>query len=761
MAPKTNKNAPGTKVYDFTAHPTRVDEIAAAIAQTPKMMIVCGPGVSFASGMPGKDTPLQLLHNGYASTTTLGAAIEDCSILNPHAKQLSDDKLAAFSVAMTRLRIRARTAPLSPFHQFLQRVFREERAVLCLTENSDGLETRDAPEADGRLVTMHGDNRWLRCSTPHCPGVEPQQVAELDERLLSAEIVQCPSCTAKAAAMKSQRLAGPPALRSLRPAVQSYVDGPLQPGGKMRENIISAAEGCNLLLVVGVSLKSRAIFTLVRDIAAAVHGQYGAVVYIDHKAIKGLKTDHCIDIHLKVDAQKCSEHIMRAMDQVVVTISSANGDIDMTFEEDNDPSDLWYDVLNNDLAREVTLERPPWTKPRCCVCNLGVMECLLQCLVCKDYMCYPGQYNADAKYRCCIVPHTFSTTDGQLLGRQSIDEFICPFCWDHRERGIYPHYVRPAPRVLNQEPDDTAPRIAMIVYFLDQFWPQAKHLCALVAGRWTLLGWPSYVQPIKLEELDDKRDILGDCPWVAGSFDLFVVYITHGLSESRGYQLSHKVSLSGPELFDRTMAPAEGIFKRAKSTHAFLACCGVPFGYPDTTRELQQWMNHGGVFNTLVGCLNQKLAPAYLVNFIAKASMSQVGVDEPTGEEILECWLSDGLVCNHTDLIFMAKGLPPCMWIFAPFDSRPLGKELPNLLGACSCQREGAPGGDDRPRRRKVWIVSHDGSARHGKPLRDVQVKARCSRCSQAWVMPVESLNGHLHVHGGLYAAVVPYFASH
>ncbi|KAG9103187.1 hypothetical protein FRC06_011844 [Ceratobasidium sp. 370] len=611
MAPKTNKNAPGTKVYDFAKHPTRIGEIATAIAQTPKMIVMCGPGVSsivqhsrlattqiFVVTEQSKDVPLQLAHNGYTSTTTLRAAIDDCSTLNPHAKQLSQDKLAAFSVAMTRLRIQARTAPPTPFHQFLQRAFVEKRIALCLTQNFDGLEERDTPEADGRVVMINGDNRWLRCCVSTCKGVDPRRATDFDARLLSAEIVPCPDCTAEAANMKSQRAAGPPALRFLRPAVRSDMDGDLQLGGATRDAVLEAAEGCNLLLVVGVSLKSRATFQLVRDMAAAIHAQYGAVIYVDRQAIKGIKTDHCIDFHLQVDAQLCSRRILRAMDEV------ADEDVGTMSLDDNDPSDLWYDLLSG----------------------------------------------------------------------QSIEQFTCTYCWDYRERGRYPHYVRSAPRVYNEEPDESAPRMAMLVYFLDQFWPQTKQLCASVAGRWKSLGWPCYVQPIKLEEVCDKRDILADCPWEAGKFDLFVVYITHGLSEWRGYQLSRHVSLPAPEFFDRTLAPAEGVVMRAKNKYAFLICCGIPFDYADATRELQQWMNGGGAFNVLVGCLNKKLTPAFMINLVTGLTTSLVGTDESPGEEMLNCWLNDGMACSHTDLIYMAKGLPPSMWLFSPFKSRPLGE---------------------------------------------------------------------------------------
>lgn len=51
----------GTKVYESAAQPARIDAVVEAIAKTEKIIMLSGPEVSVASGMPVSST-------GYATT---------------------------------------------------------------------------------------------------------------------------------------------------------------------------------------------------------------------------------------------------------------------------------------------------------------------------------------------------------------------------------------------------------------------------------------------------------------------------------------------------------------------------------------------------------------------------------------------------------------------------------------------------------------------------------------------------------------------
>ncbi|KAG8716467.1 hypothetical protein FRC08_009474 [Ceratobasidium sp. 394] len=558
----------------------------------------------------------------------------------------------------------------------------------------------------------------------------------------------------------------------------------LLPLGDLRDEILEAAASCKLLLLVGVSLKCPETFGLIYDLSSKVHEQSGAVVLVDPKPTKGRNTSHCIDFHLKVEIEDFSAQTLVAMN---FKRQSPAGDVETLSPAKSESRNQWYEVsasrgataatlsprsttsgqvMGNNVQSEISVEDCQPTEPMCCLCNITVTECLLQCTECGDYLCYPGKFNPEGRIRSCIVALKHPGERDGRYTKPAADNFVCPWCWKHSERGVYPHYVRPASQWNVQPRREAAPRMAMVIYYLDRFWPQAKHLCSLVAGHWSLYGWPArptapqcVVEPRKLEQLSPNEEILERCTWESDTFDLFVVYITHGRSEPPAYHTSQDRSLMAPEFFDYTLGPAQSVIRRARYTCGFLICSGDAFRSAKHTREVQEWMNcRHGPLDTLIGCLNPKLAPAFMINMVARITTGVAGFGESGRYIILDSWLSDGVACNHSDLIYMAARERPLVWLFSPFNSRPLGKELPHLLSVCSCQSSRGPDSEQTPRRaRKVWIVSHKESA--DRKLRNVQLKARCSVCNQAWILPTEHMDGCLYTHGGLYAALVPYFA--
>lgn len=173
--------------------------------------------------------------------------------------------------------------------------------------------------------------------------------------------------------------------------------------------------------------------------------------------------------------------------------------------------------------------------------------------------------------------------------------------------------------------------------------------------------------------------------------------------------------------------------------------------------ELTRGCGRNKSVDMVMGCLNEKLAPAFIVCFLGK--LTTVTADNILSpEDAVECWLSDDIAVSHTDLICLQQSLPPVIWLFSPFGSRPLGKELPHLLNVCKCKREHQEGSQQQQKDRKVWKVSHN--AAHGVPLNQVEVKVTCSLCRQMWVLPSEHLTGQVYTHAGLYSAIIPFFAT-
>lgn len=95
---------------------------------------------------------------------------------------------------MAERRQQARTAPLTPFHEFLHHAMDKGSAFKCLTRNFDGLETRDRPDLSSRVEMLHGDNRVLTCPGLSCSNIEGAEASAFDESFLNGTAVDCPDC---------------------------------------------------------------------------------------------------------------------------------------------------------------------------------------------------------------------------------------------------------------------------------------------------------------------------------------------------------------------------------------------------------------------------------------------------------------------------------------------------------------------------------------------------------------------------------------
>lgn len=150
--------------------------------------------------------------------------------------------------------------------------------------------------------------------------------------------------------------------------------------------------------------------------------------------------------------------------------------------------------------------------------------------------------------------------------------------------------------------------------------------------------------------------------------------------------------------------------------------------------------------------MNKRLVPAYLVGLISKSAVELLGFGEWTTRMVLDNWLRDSPASTHTDLIFFGRQQEPMLFCFSPFQTRPLGKNLPSLLNTCDCKESGRR----KESRQKIWRVTHTGHL--DRRLDEVEVTVRCSLCGREWKLRERGLPGVLVKIGGLYAAEVPYF---
>lgn len=86
--------------------------------------------------------------------------------------------------------------------------------------------------------------------------------------------------------------------------------------GYLETALFNEVNGCDTMLILGTSLKTKGPYDLVLDLANAVHDSEGLVIYVGHSELKPSRFGKLVDFHLKVDLQECCGAIMRQMDKV-------------------------------------------------------------------------------------------------------------------------------------------------------------------------------------------------------------------------------------------------------------------------------------------------------------------------------------------------------------------------------------------------------------------------------------------------------------
>jgi NAD-dependent SIR2 family protein deacetylase len=81
-------------------------------------------------------------------------------------------------------------------------------------------------------------------------------------------------------------------------------------------NLVSAAEDCDVLVVVGSSLKNELFCKLVCEVASKVHSIGGAVVYINGESLNEHRWGHHINFHLQGDIELFAGAILESMHKV-------------------------------------------------------------------------------------------------------------------------------------------------------------------------------------------------------------------------------------------------------------------------------------------------------------------------------------------------------------------------------------------------------------------------------------------------------------
>ncbi|KAG8721437.1 hypothetical protein FRC08_012999 [Ceratobasidium sp. 394] len=318
------------KTLSDTQGLTTASQIIDGLAAKGKMIVVCGGGISVDSGIPDFRSRDGLWNQVVVPAGRGQRQIKGSTLFSSYYS-LDDRDSRVLNRLMTELRVKARQAPLSPFHRFIHRAMSHGRIKKVFTRNFDGLETRDRPDLADRVCMLHGDNRILSCPNAECPDIRGDDTQKYDQEYLNMEPPLCPSCVIQRAtevANGSRPRTTPQPLTHC-----TILDGRLDPDfclDYMHTQLLHDAEDCDTLLIAGTTLRND-IVQLVKDLAEKIHENEGAVVYIDQADTSSKSLTACrqlIDYHLMMDVQECALAILQAMDS----------------NEQEDAVDVWIEV---------------------------------------------------------------------------------------------------------------------------------------------------------------------------------------------------------------------------------------------------------------------------------------------------------------------------------------------------------------------------------------------------------------------------------
>ncbi|KAB5587610.1 Hydrocephalus-inducing protein [Ceratobasidium theobromae] len=465
-------------------HPSRFSEIVSAIARTESMIILSGDVALSNAGLLPLDTSIPV-PNDQADTrrVTLSNLLRDCDPSTVRPEEVPASKLALLNSAMAYRRILARKAKSNTFLDFLKRMSDEDRLMFCVTTSFDGLEAESATGLADKVIMLRGDNRVLRCCSRGCETMSIDETMLLDMAMSNLGTVLCPGCSKKNVKTAKARRTGNDATRALRPAVQDSITQSMMLSDEVAL-LHQAAATCQLLLIVGAPPRSAELLQLARDLASAIHEAYGAVILIDTEAIQGSNQYEHIDIHLQCDIQEGISQVLQEMDLLPVNPNA-------TTSHQADDSDLWFNAINNEIPRQVVPQESTYLGPAH-FCYRRVDENHLEEAAIKEHPLDEGQSSEEDDfpfYEACIVFNMFSRDLSPPSVSQAKDDFVCFNCWDHSKKGLYPHFVRPVARDKIESVDLPWPRLALVVYYIEQFWPQAKHICTAIGSLWKQMGW--------------------------------------------------------------------------------------------------------------------------------------------------------------------------------------------------------------------------------------------------------------------------------
>lgn len=273
-------------------------QVAKLVFKAKRATVLTGAGISCNAGIPdfrSDDGLYNIVKAKYPSSFIKGQDLFDISLFR------NNETLSIFCTFMEGLYTFSLQAKATETHRFIKTLKEKNKLLRCYTQNIDSLEKSldlncgiDLTKfnelkqntqklfrqnwLDLDVVQLHGNLHKLSCTQCH---YHYEWTPEKQLKLKDGEYPECDNCYTKyqERLYSGKRLTGN--IGILRPNIVLYGENHPQSEILAKGLNIDISMKCDLLLIMGTSLKVDGVKKLVRSIAKGVHERGGHVVFVN------------------------------------------------------------------------------------------------------------------------------------------------------------------------------------------------------------------------------------------------------------------------------------------------------------------------------------------------------------------------------------------------------------------------------------------------------------------------------------------------
>lgn len=272
--------------------------VAKLVFKAKRATVLTGAGISCNAGIPdfrSDDGLYNIVKAKYPTSFIRGQDLFDISLFR------SNETLSIFCTFMEGLYTFSLQAKATETHRFIKTLKEKNKLLRCYTQNIDSLEksldlncgidlTKFNELAqntqklfrqnwlDLDVVQLHGNLHKLSCTQCHS---HYEWTPEKQLKLKEGEYPECDNCYSKyqERLYSGKRLTGN--IGMLRPNIVLYGENHPQSEILAKGLNIDISMKCDLLLIMGTSLKVDGVKKLVRSLAKGIHDRGGHVVFVN------------------------------------------------------------------------------------------------------------------------------------------------------------------------------------------------------------------------------------------------------------------------------------------------------------------------------------------------------------------------------------------------------------------------------------------------------------------------------------------------